>query len=160
MPTGTTSSDGKYPKVTAGQSSISILSDNTESISRDVNVDINEIADNNNIIVADNIGNGGSLRNVLEISSKAEINLGADYNVALLSVIVVTGKESSADSEKNEKDFDSNDTDRDPDYNTNINNSSSSEVTPDDSGRSPLPEGKMKVIFSSNKQNSSRKRKI
>ncbi|PRD28400.1 UNVERIFIED_CONTAM: hypothetical protein NCL1_32494 [Trichonephila clavipes] len=76
MPTGTISSDGKDPKVIAGQSSISILSDNTESINRDVNVDINEIADNNNIIVADNIGNGGGLRNVLEISSKAEINLG------------------------------------------------------------------------------------
>ncbi|GFV89308.1 uncharacterized protein TNCV_4151291 [Trichonephila clavipes] len=127
MPTGTTSSDGKDPKVTAGQSNISILSGNTENISRDMNVDINEIADNN-IIVADNIGNGGGLRNVLEISSKAEIKRGADYNVAFLSDIVVTGKESSTDSEKNEKDFDSDDTDRDPDYNTDINNSSSSEL--------------------------------
>ncbi|GFS88945.1 uncharacterized protein TNCV_5037941 [Trichonephila clavipes] len=58
------------------------------------------------------------------------------------------------------EDFDSDDTDRDPDYNTDINNSSLSEVTPDDSGRSPLPEGKREVIFSSDKQNSNRKRKI
>ncbi|GFX39961.1 hypothetical protein TNCV_2647241 [Trichonephila clavipes] len=57
--------------------------------------------------------------------SKADINRGADYNVALLSDIVVTGKESSTDSEKNEKDFDSDDTDRDSDYSTDINNRSS-----------------------------------
>ncbi|GFU68666.1 uncharacterized protein TNCV_308811 [Trichonephila clavipes] len=80
MPTGTTSSDGKDPKVTAGQSSISILSDNTESISRDLNADINEIADNN-IIVADNIGNRGGLNQRLTVE---QIIMLASYPTLLL----------------------------------------------------------------------------